>query len=388
MREIYLDNAATTKILPEVLDAMMPYLTSEYGNPGSIHRAGTDAAKAVEKARMQVASFMGAESPEQIVFTSGGSEGNNLVFYGLISHLKRINRKHIAVSAIEHDSVRKSVLRLFNDYEFDISWIYPKPDGIITLSDVEDSCVIMENTGLVSVMSVNNELGTYNTPCMICKMAHQNGSLFHTDAVQAAGLYPLNADAAGYDFMTISAHKIHGPKGMGALYVRNPELLKPLICGGAAQEFGLRGGTENVAGIVGFGKACELADHDYTSRVVGYDRNAKLLLGTLQKCLEDSGGFYTNTPQLCASKTMSLRFDGVDAESLVLLLSSCGVYVSAGSACRAHESEPSHVLTAIGLTPEQARSSIRISFSELNTEEEAAEAGRIIADCVKTLRGK
>lgn len=369
---------------------MKPYLTAEFGNPGSLHAAGRRAKAAVDAARQQVADFMGAQSPEQIIFTSGGTEGNNLVFYGLRKFLRFRGKPAILTTAIEHDSVLNAARR--ERQEGAVSLVLrdaPGPNGIITVEGIQKEIdripVSADKIGLISVMSANNELGTLNPVYGICRLAHECGALFHTDAVQAAGMYPLNAETNEYDFVTISSHKIHGPKGVGALYARDPTQLSSLIVGGSHQEFGLRGGTENVAGIVGFGAACELLHGTYEERMT---YRASIVLRFLCRLLHDIAfrdRFNINGCPPPDAKTLSLRFDGLDAQSLLLLLDSQGICVSAGSACTAHEDTPSHVLLAIGLTPEQARSSIRVSFSESNTMDDAEHAAAVIASSANAM---
>lgn len=375
----------------------MPYLMGKFGNPGSLHTMGREAASAVDDARQQVADFIGAKTPEQVVFTGGGTEGNNMVFNGLSAYMKVVGRDTIITSSIEHDSVLSSVKReRFGGWCKHITVAEPDSSGVITV-DAVSRCVAgikagdpSHLVGLVSVMSANNELGTFNPVFGICRISHQAGSLFHTDAVQAAGMYPINASRNDYDFVTISSHKIHGPKGVGALYVKDKEetMFRPLIRGGKHQEFGLRGGTENVAGIVGFGKACALMNADYEERAVKRRRLTDRFLQTLIRSFGSSDEFAVNGNPPLDFKTISLRFDGVDAQTLLLMLDSKGIEVSAGSACTAHEDTPSHVLLAIGLDPEQARSTIRVSFSEKNTPEEVETAALGIRECVSLLRGE
>lgn len=252
---IYLDNAATTQIDKRVLDAMMPYLTTQYGNAGTLYKFGRSAGEAVKQARAQVAEFLNAK-PEQILFTSGGSEANSLVFQGLKEYLKSIGKTHILVSAIEHDSVLKAAHSLIKD-EFYIEYLPAHSDGKVFAQSVEDA--ITSKTGLVSVMYVNNETGAVNPIEEIGTICMKRGILFHADCVQAAGCHPIDVEKIGCDFLSISSHKIHGPKGVGALFAKEKSMLAPIIFGGAEQEFGLRGGTENVAGIVGFGMACEIS---------------------------------------------------------------------------------------------------------------------------------
>ena len=381
---IYLDNAATTKIAPEVLDAMMPYLTEQYGNAGSLYKAGRDARDAVEKARTQVSGLFSCD-PSQIVFTSGGSESNSMVFAGLRRKLLEAGKTHIVVSSIEHDSVIKAAKMLTKD-GFDITFVKPSADGTISERTVESE--IRETTGLVSVMFVNNETGAVNDVAAIGNVCRKKGVLFHTDCVQAAGQYNLAMDDCMADFASISSHKTHGPKGVGALYVRNMDSLDPIICGGAEQEHGLRGGTENVAGIVGFGTAAQIAlQNDMETISFLKQRFYMALIYELENLGITNGSIHVNgNPTVAPGKVLNLTIDGVDAQTLLLMLYTMGVCVSAGSACRSHESEPSHVLMAMGRTAEQARSSVRVSFSKYNTTDEVEGAAKVFADCVYTLK--
>lgn len=385
---IYLDNAATTQIDPRVLGAMMPYLTEQYGNPGSLYKLGRDAKAAVERARAQVAKFMGAK-PEQIIFTSGATEANNMVFEITKPLLEKSGKKHIITSAIEHQSVLKSVQNLVMKSGFDATWLeipktlHPLPDGLT-------SAVKQGSAGLVSIMYANNEIGYAHDVRLIGKLCLQDGVLFHTDCVQAAGCRPINVGNIGCDFATISSHKIHGPKGVGALFIKDKSLFEPMIRGGDHQEFGMRGGTENVAGIVGFGMACELALESLSVKEIERieDLKSKFISGFSEQLCKL--GFSDDIWQLngcshLATKTLNFRVRGIDAETLILMLDNKGVCISAGSACNSRENVPSHVLKAIGLTDDQARSSFRVSFSRMNSEDEIAEASKIIAGCVAIL---
>lgn len=397
---IYLDNAATTPLSPKVLEAMMPYLKDEYGNAGAIYGLGRRAADAVAKARKQVADFIGA-SPEQIIFTSGGTEANNLAILGCKDYLERIGKKHIITTPTEHDSVLRAVDALckplrHNDGrcikpEFYTSYLHTNRYGYISMIELESLLQYHNDIGLVSAMYVNNEIGTVNPIRATGALCRKNCTLFFTDCVQAAGSVVLNVEELGCDFMSISSHKIHGPKGAGALFVRDKQYLSPIINGGLTQEFGLRGGTESVASIVGFGKACELA----TKGIMEYNRTVLCYKKLFYKILTD--GLVDNNlvndikingvPPEHNGKVLSLTIKGVDAETLVLMMDSKGVCISAGSACTSHESKPSHVLKAIGLSDDDARSTIRISFSEFNTVHEVEEAAKILAQCVRNLRG-
>ena len=381
---IYLDNAATTRIAPEVLESMMPYLTTEYGNAGTLYSFGRSAANAIQKARAQVATLFGC-TPDHVIFTSGGSEGNNTVFKGLRHKLTEQGKKHLIISAIEHDSVLRAAESLTKD-GFYITYIKPGSDGRISPKAVE--AAIHEDTGLVSVMFVNNETGAVNDINEIGRICRQHEVMFHTDCVQAAGQYELSVHKNDVDFATVSSHKIHGPKGVGALYARDKEFL-PLVCGGAEQEFGLRGGTENVPGIVGFGAATNIAVEEMHDDLISVSmlkqRFYMALLDAFRRLDLPTDCIHVNGhPVIEPGKTLNLRLDGVDAQTLLLMLDANGVCVSAGSACRSHEAEPSHVLTAMGLTPNEARSSVRVSFSKYNTTDEVVCAAQSFASCVAT----
>ena len=380
---IYLDNAATTQIDLVVLEAMWPYLATEYGNPGGLYGLGRNANDAVQTAREKVAQFIKA-SPEQVIFTSGGSEANNLVFHGIKDYLKRQGKTHILVSAIEHDSVLKAAQSLERE-GFTVELIPPLL-GVATIAVEDIRPMLRPETGLVSVMYANNETGDISNVADIGRECHAAGILFHTDCVQAAGCLELDVDAFSCDFLSVSAHKIHGPKGMGALFVRDKSLLTPLIYGGSSQEFGLRGGTENVAGIVGFGKACELAQehlHDEADA-------AHVFRKAIAEAIRDKRirGIHVNGAphEKRIRKTLSISVDGIDAQTLLLLLDANGVCASAGSACCSHDNVPSHVLTAIGLTEKQARETLRFSFSRMTSTKEAEEAAAIFIRCVESAR--
>ncbi len=383
---IYLDNAATTMIAPEVLEAMMPYLTTEYGNAGAIYGFGLKAAAAVRKARKQVADLIGAK-PENIIFTSGASEANSMVFYGLKEYLVNSGKTNILLSETEHDSVLNAAKSMCIKHGFGMQFSRTNGDGTVDFVDLLDK-ISAKNLGLVSVMYVNNEVGAINPVHEIGDTCFSENVLFHTDCTQAVDTMDINVDEIGCDFLTFSSHKLHGPKGVGVLYVRNKDLLTPIIFGGSVQEFGLRGGTENVTGIVGLGKACELI------RLERDNINIKLaeLNKTFQDLLLEKMGNVapgiTVVPYSDINhspKIVNFYIEGVDAETLLLMLNARGICVSAGSACCSHESQPSHVLKAMGLSDAQARSSIRVSFSQYNTLEEIDEATTAIAECVKEI---
>ena len=371
---IYLDNAATTKMDERVLEAMLPYMKEEFGNAGSRHSLGFAAKKAVDKAREQVADFIGAK-PWQIIFTSGGSEANNLF-------TRAIRHTYCIMSHAEHSSLDRSVLAYSQPFFVDVENGYVKPESVREALNKFD----VWHPACVSVMYVNNEIGSVSDVRRIGEACMEFDVMFHTDCVQAASCLPLNVDEIHCDFMSLSSHKIHGPKGVGALFVKNPghPEIKPLIYGGHTQEQGLRGGTENVAGIVGFGMACELtkaylaseeAEHQQRqieNLVSGITANMKEL-GVADELLPIVNGVPS------CGKIVNLRFPNIDGETLILTLDSMGVCVSAGSACNSYETKPSRVLHAIGLSDEDAMSSIRLSVSRMTTDEEIKNASAIIA---------
>lgn len=395
---IYLDNSATTPIHPEVLKTMMPYLKGGYGNAGAVYRIGRESAKAIQKAREQVAQLFNA-SADQIVFTSGGSEGNNMVFsYGMRCMLEERGKKHVVISQIEHDSVYEAATHMFKPSgkadikdDFYTQFIHTKSDGTVDVKHLEALLDEDESIGLVSVMYVNNETGAVNPINHIGEICRDRGILFHTDCVQAAGCHPIDANIIGCDFATISGHKIYAPKGIGAIYIKDKTLARSLIYGGTNQEFGLRGGTENVASIVGLGKACDLICSDFGTQRVTVSLLKRLFYENMTSYLKElnlEDRIHVNGASVGdVGKTLNLRVEDIDSETLLLMLDAKGVCISAGSACHSHRSEPSRVLTAMGLSDDEARDSVRISFSSTNTPAEIEEAAAIFSSCIKTLAG-
>lgn len=395
---IYLDNSATTPIHPEVLKAMMPYLKGGYGNAGAVYRIGRESAKAIQKAREQVAQLFNA-SADQIVFISGGSEGNNMVFsYGMRCMLEERGKKHVVISQIEHDSVYEAATHMFKPSgkadikdDFYTQFIHTKSDGTVDVKHLEALLDEDESIGLVSVMYVNNETGAVNPINHIGEICRERGIMFHTDCVQAAGCHAIDTNTIGCDFATISGHKIHAPKGIGAIYIKDKTLARSLIYGGANQEFGLRGGTENVAGIVGLGKACDLICSDFGTQRVTISLLKRLFYGNMISYLKEANledKIHVNGASVGdVGKTLNLRVENIDSETLLLMLDAKGVCISAGSACHSHKSEPSRVLTAMGLSDDEARDSVRISFSSTNTPAEVEEAASIFSSCIEALAG-
>lgn len=384
---IYLDNAATTAVDPLVFEAMRPYFTTAYGNPGSVHSAGRLAKQAVDIAREQVAKLINARH-EEIVFTSGGTESNNLAVKGMSEYLLKTGKKHIVSSASEHASVRAAIDAVCAQPNgFSAMFVPSDEHGVTPVSKVRSA--ISDRTGLVSVMAVNNETGAVNDVSGVGALCESNGVFFHTDCVQAAPFMELDVRRIGCDMLSISSHKLHGPKGVGALYVGPSVPLFPLISGSTSQESGLRGGTLNVPGIVGFGMACELARRNL-------DRNASAVmrlkngffegLRTELKAHGIADRVHVNGSRpLSPGGILNLRFDGIDSETLVLCLSARGVCVSAGSACHAQEQTPSLALTSMGLSGEEAFSSVRFSFSHNNEFDEIEQAAKVTAGAVHEL---
>ena len=374
---IYLDNAATTQVSERVLMAMLPYFTGVYGNPGSIHTMGMDAAKAVEVARKQCAAPINAD-PNDIIFTSGGSEANSLVFAGLEEYLKQMGKTHVVTTPVEHPSVLNNI-----KCRFDVSEVVLSRDGSLNINALLDC--ITPQTGIISIMAVNNETGNSYDLTAIGKECAKRGILFHTDCVQAYGNIDIDVNKDYIDFLSVSGHKLHAPKGVGFLYANSScsRILKPMIRGGG-QERWLRAGTENVPGIVGLGEAACAA---YENPVSITQESANKKMNLFLKTIQDGLGYVKiNGKPYYGSRTVNLRFDGIDGETLLLLLNTQGICVSAGSACSAHSAVPSHVLLAMGLSPEEARSSIRVSFSKSTSYEEICEAACAIVDSVKKLQ--
>jgi cysteine desulfurase len=378
--EIYLDHAATTPVDPRVLEAMLPYFTEQFGNPSSIYAAGRQARAAIDQARARIARILHCQ-PREIVFTSGGTESDNLAIKG-VAWWHRLNGRgnHIITTAFEHHAVLHSVQYL-ERFGFEATYVRPGPDGLVRVEDIE--AAIRPDTILISVMYANNEIGTIQPIAEIGKLAHRYGILFHTDAVQAAGTLPLDVERLHVDLLSLSAHKFYAPKGVGLLYVRQGTKLLWQQHGGS-QESNRRAGTENVPGIVGMATALELA---YAERE---ERNAHLLAlrdrlidGILQRIPDArlNGDREQRLPN-----NVNVSFEGVDGETVLLNLDMHGIAASSGSACTTGSTEPSHVLLAIGLTPEQARSSIRLTLGKDNTEQEIDRTLDVLEETVTRLR--
>jgi len=358
---VYADNAATTPVTKEVLDEMLPYFCDKYGNPSSIYSKGREAHEAIDIARKRVADALGADEHE-IFFTSGGSEADNWAIRG-IAHANVKKGKHLITTKFEHHAVLHTMKALEKE-GFEVTYLDVNSNGIVKPSDLE--AAIRPDTTLVSIMYANNEIGTIQPIPELAKICSDKGVVFHTDAVQAVGHIPINVKEEHIDLLSLSAHKFHGPKGVGALYIRKGLRFPNLIEGGA-QEKNRRAGTENVPGIVGLGKAIELA-------CASMDENAKKVIKLRDKLID--GILEIPYTRLNGDRTkrlpgnVNVSIEGIEGESLLLLLDMNGICASSGSACTSGSLDPSHVLLAIGLKHEVAHGSLRFSLSELNTEED------------------
>lgn len=375
---IYLDNAATTNLGAEVLNAMLPVLTSEYGNASSIHSFGRSASRLVDESRDVIANTINAKSNE-IYFTSSGSEANSWVLSGIAEAYKG-KGNHIITSKIEHPSVLEECRHLENN-GFEVTYLDVDRNGFVNF--VELLRAIKPTTILISIMSANNELGTIQNIKAIAQTAHEKGIIFHTDAVQLYGNMQLDVVDLGIDAMTMSAHKIYGPKGVGALYISNNVKIEPIIYGGN-QERHKRGGTTNTAGIVGFAKAAEVAHRDMKTNNHKLRGLSEYFVSKLTENVENII-INANVHQKL-SHIVSVCFIGVDGESLLTKLDMNGIAVSTGSACSSNSLSVSHVMQAIGLTNDNAKSTIRFSFGKNNSYEEIDRAVSVIAKSVEQLR--
>src|SRR2546425_4659901 len=395
MQRIYLDHNATTPVEPEVLDAMLPYLSAEYGNAASIHTFGQKARAAVEQARESVAALLGAR-PQEIVFTSGGTESDNHAIFGVVAAASGAQKnaaassakeesaagreKHVITTAVEHEAVLNACQAL-EKQGVAVTFLPVDRNGRVNPEAVRRS--IRPETVLITVMHANNELGTVQPLEEIGRIAKEADVYFHTDAVQSAGKLPINVNAMQVDLLSISGHKLYAPQGIGALYVRGGTRLRQLLYGGHHQR-GFRPGTENVPGIVGLGKAAELA----LASIVGDATRVSALRSELERGLLErvphSHANAAGAPR--TPNTANLTFPGIEGEALIIALDLKGLACSTGAACSSGAIEPSHVLTAIGMPPEDARASIRFSLGRHTTEQEIDFALQVVPSAVEQLR--
>jgi cysteine desulfurase len=375
MRRVYLDNNATTPILPEVFEAMRPFYQEEFGNASSIHHYGQHARAAVEKARASVAALLKAR-PAEIVFVSGGTEADNLALFGLVR-----KGDHVITSAVEHHAVLNTVKRL-EQMGCELTVVPVNDRGEIDPDDVRKT--LRPNTRLVSIMMANNETGVVQPVEEVGRIAREADIFFHTDAVQAAGKLPIDVEKIGCDVLSISGHKIHAPQGTGALYIRKGTLLQPLIYGGS-HERQRRAGTENLPGIVGLGKAAEIArlwleGKGSTEMSAMRDGLQRAVLNAVDSAGVNSSGA-ARVPN-----TTNFWFDCIEGEALVIALDLKGLAVSSGAACSSGAIEPSHVLLAMGVSQQRARSSVRVSLGKQTTQEDVDFAIGVIPETVARLR--
>lgn len=378
-RKVYADNAATTAVSPEVLEAMLPFYKEVYGNPSSLYSLGQEAKKPLEEARETVAQCLGAQ-PREIYFTSCGTESDNWAIKGAAHAMKKKGKTHIITSAFEHHAVLHTCQALEKE-GFTVTYLPVHENGIVRPEELE--AAITEETGLVTIMYANNEIGSVLPIAEIGAVCKEAGVLFHTDAVQAAGHLHINVQEQNIDMLSLSGHKFHGPKGIGVLYARKGIILTNIIEGGA-QERGKRAGTENIPGIVGMAAALkDMCDHIDENAVKVSALRDKLIAG-LAKIPHS---ILNGDPVHRLPGNVNFCFEGIEGESLLLLLDDKGICASSGSACTSGSLDPSHVLLAIGRPHEVAHGSLRLSLSEWNTEEEVDYMLKAIPEVVEYLRG-
>ena len=378
---IYLDSAASTPVEDEVVAEMLPYMKQQYGNPSSIHKFGRETTRAIQLARKRVAEMVGA-SPREITFTSGGTEADNLALKGTALHVRRKGPKknRLITSSIEHDAVLEPCKDL-EGMGFAVTYLPVTGKGFVRPSDLKNA--LSKEVALVSIMYANNEVGTIQPIKELAEIAHQADALFHTDAVQAAGKIPINVKSLGVDMMSMSSHKINGPKGVGALYVRSGVEIAPVIHGGG-QESELRSGTENVPGIAGFGKACELAAKRMSHYQVHVSGLRDYLIERISEEILHSRLNGSRTDRI--PNNAHFTFFGVNGEDLIIKLDENGVAASTGSACSVKKQKPSHVLKAMGFSYEEITGSLRLSLGTNNTKEEIDRTVGVLSRVVKELR--
>jgi cysteine desulfurase len=375
--EIYFDNNATTRVLPEAFDAMRPFFTDLYGNPSSIHRFGSQIGKCIAEARAQVAALIGAADPVEVIFTSCGTEGDNAAIRGMLE--SRPEKRHIVTTQVEHPAVL-GLCQHLEKKGYRVTWLGVNEQGLLDLDELR--AALTDDTAVVSIMVANNETGVIFPIDKVAEIVKEKGIPLHVDAVQAAGKIPLKVRDMRIDMATISAHKFHGPKGIGALYVRRGIAFPPLLIGGH-QERNRRAGTENTAGIIGMGKAAEVA-----AASLGEDSERmrrlrdRLELSLLGSCAEArvNGARQNRLPN-----TSNISFKYLEGESLLVLLDQQGICASTGSACTAGSSEPSHVLRAMGVPPEWLQGAVRFSLSRFTTEEEVDYVNQTVPSIVQRL---
>ena len=382
MKRIYLDHNATTPVHPQVLEAMIPYLTEQFGNGSSIHTYGREARNAIDDAREQVAALINAKSPSEIVFTSTGTEADNYAIKGLAElQQSRNSGNHIITSSIEHHAVLHTCQYL-EKHGFEVTYLPVDRYGRIQLDDLREA--IRDTTILISIMHANNETGTIEPIAEICEIAQERRVPVHTDAVQSVGKLPVDVQALGINMLSLSAHKIYGPKGIGVLYLRRGTRLENLLHGGS-HERNRRAGSENVPSIVGLGEAAALAKKEREANV----EHLEQLTDKLRQGLHERINYIheNSYPENSLPGTLNISFEYIEGESLILRLDMEGICVSTGSACTSGSMEPSHVLAALGLPPRLAQGTVRFSLGKDNTEAEIDEVIEKVPKIVEQMRG-
>lgn len=379
MRQVYLDYSATTPVKKEVLDAMLPYFTEHFGNPSSIYGIGLESKDAITNARTQVAKLINAD-PAEVFFDAGGTESDNWAVFGIADALKD-KGNHIITTKIEHHAMLHSC-EFLEKHGYDVTYLGIGPDGRIKLDELE--AAITDKTILISVMMVNNEIGTIQPIKEIGAIAKKHGIVFHTDAVQALGNVPIDVKDMGIDLMSMSSHKIYGPKGIGALYIRRGVKISNYLHGGA-QENKRRAGTENLPGIIGFGKAAELAGENFAEHVKHCSELRNYLIDEVLKKIPNvkvNGSMEYRHPG-----NANLTFEYIEGEAMLLMLDAKGISVSTGSACSSTSLVPSHVLSALGIPVEQIHGTLRFTIGDFTTKEDIDYVVECLSEIVGTLRG-
>ena len=379
-RLVYADNAATTKVSESVLNAMLPYFSENYGNASSLYTHGQNSKKAINAAREPIAKLINAE-PTEIFFTGSGTESDNMVIRGVLNSAaaKNKGKNHIITTKIEHPAILRTC-EAMQKQGFEVTYLDVDNNGVISLSQLEEA--ITEKTALISVMAANNEIGSIQPLKEIGEIAKKHNVLFHTDAVQALGHMHIDVQEMNISLMSLSAHKIHGPKGVGAIYIKKNVFPEPIITGGG-QERNRRSGTENVPGIVGFGQAAQdMIDHMEEDNA----HTAKLSKRLMEGLLEIKKSVLTGHPTNRLPGTCSFAFEAIEGESMILMLNMKGICASTGSACSTGSLDPSHVLMAIGLTHQNAHGSLRLSISKYTTEEDVEYIIESVKEVVAKLR--
>ncbi len=379
MRRVYMDHTAGMPVDERVLEAMTPYFTQNYGNPSSVHSFGNEARRAIDEARSKVSELIGAEKKEEIIFTSGGTESNNLAIKG-VAYRNKDKGNHIITSSIEHMSVINTCKHL-NKQGFEVTYLPVDKYGIVDIEALKKE--ITDKTILVSIMYANGEIGTIEPIKEIGEIAHSKGAFFHVDAVAAAGQIPINVQDENIDLLSLSSNDMYGPRGIGALYIKTGTRILPIIHGGG-QERGLRSGTENLSGIAGMGKAVEITKTEMKTEA---ERLSKLRDKFIKDVLDSIPESYLNGhPIKRLPNNVNVRFSYIEGESLILSLDMEGVACSSGSACTSKTLEPSHVLLAIGLAHEEAHGSLLFTLGKQNTKEDVKYVLGLLPNIVKRLR--